>query len=341
MSIGDTFHPDSSYYIHSASELFTQGWRHVVLASINNELFVLWIAILQLLSDSNLLIIAFNIIFGCLLVLEAVKLFRWAGLNEETAFKGGLLFSLLPYHIHLSVHILKDIPFLLLALICFRRALERRSCMGSLLPAALMVFNRLYFGLFLIIMLLLLGLMRRLSMKWLLMAWLVLVSLAVVVGSEGIVQRREEVFEGRELFRGVEISRPKSPVGLLAYLSVAPLKNLVIPSVINVSSGSDLAFAVHCLFYQGLTVTWLMAGRRKGVSYSPRQQAMLRYGIVSYMALVGFADAATPGVGPLMRYREIAMIVLAVTIFSTMRRKGNAKDSSLGHAWHSRPVRRV
>jgi hypothetical protein len=319
--MGDYFHVDSYYYMEVGAALLTDELTEVLSTTISNGLYVLLAALSQTVTDEVWPLVALNILFGSLIPVEAMKLVGAVGSNRHAQNSAGLFFACLPYQVHLSVHVLKEVLFLLLSLSMLRHAVERRFWMFGLM-GVLALFVRLYLGAISLVAVLLGVVFGRYKIVGAVAIAVLLVSPVGQWFAEQLLERSEVAFEGREFFESVELGRPVSVPEMAGYAALSPVRQVFVPHVGQAQNAAELLFGVHALFYQllfaaylALVVRWSVQGRGYRHLLEKEKRHIWVGLIVVYLILIAFVDVTTPGVGPLVRYREWPMVVLGVSFF--------------------------
>ena len=321
--IGDDFHPDSVYHLETARYLIARnfdGWSDYAL---NNELYaVIAAAVLQIVDSITVLRVA-NLVIGSTIPVLCFRLFRAVGCSGMTVWAATLFASLLPYQAHLSIHALKDTAFLFSG-IALTFYLIRRKIIMALLMAALLIGLRTYLGAMIagVMLALFFGRSRLFLPVVGVLFFGVLLFLAGEY-AEFLLERQTEIIEGREFFSSVQVYRPNPDnyLSLLLFAVTAPIRQIFVPSLLDVRSFMDLAFGVHVLFYQCLFAATAIAifRRHQALRESAQKKPLGGYLIVvcvtTYALSIAFIDVVTPGIGPVVRYRELSFFLLAIACF--------------------------
>ena len=337
VGMGVFFHPDSYYYIETARGLFDRSFDEILLVAIYNEFYVFLVSLILSVVNAPEAVVMVNIIIGAAVPALIYAILARAGTSNRTAIVAGIYFSLLPYHVHLSANILKDSLFLLFSL----KALydfERKNFTSFFIFSLLTIANRLYLGAVFIAFIPITRRLGKLSLgRGLLMMMFVIGTLSFI-SADGVIDRRNIEFEGRDFFPGLQVATPDSKIGVVAYALFSPIKNLFSPNLLQARSVTDLLFGLNILAYQLLIIfvmfkLWSQHRTRlffhKTVSTNDALANFGRQLIYLYVAVVTFSDLVTPAVGPLVRYRELGFILLAIAMFVTLDLKPKRPEIAL------------
>lgn len=304
------FHPDAAFYVANIEALRDSGFDALLIdGNFENILYVIvgyaaTTLTFQVLDDSTVLI-ALNIIVS---MLTASRLFALTWVRGRSGYSVPVLFFLFsPYLAHVSIHPLKDSLFIYLVLSVFYYIQQRKFAWVAVF-SGLVVLSRFYLGVVTV------GIMVYWhfgsSMRWRKRTWFasgVIVTLAFYLLSRDLLGERLEVeFEGRSFYPdGLALV----PAIVEARLFLGGVLNFLVPFPFIPFSAADAGYFFHWLFFVILAFMGFRRMGKKGI-------ADKNFGlVVGAFFLFSFILTATPGAGPLVRYRLATELILLIALF--------------------------
>ena len=319
------FHPDAVYYLNQIAALETNpSLASLVGGGLENILYSLVGYALRLMTfhliPAEYLLIAFNQVCVLFTVGVIAKMSRSQNLGARPLL---IFLAASPYLAHLSIHPLKDMFVLLLTMLTFYYAAEGQR--GRLaISGCLLILSRFYLGVAICVLTLVWTHLRRRRWGWprSIAAWLCLAVCFYFLFSAALTGRQEVVFEGRTFYpNGFALVPDATPVRFF----LGWVLNFLVPYPFLPNGLAEVGYFLHLVLFLSLLVVSL-AGHRLPLRPEGRHLALMA------LFLFSFVLAATPGAGPLVRYRIAPEVLLLIGL--NMKGKEEKSMANLGPSEH-------
>lgn len=315
VGIGTFFHVDSQYYFDQAQALWLGGydlqelWH---LATTNG--YVILVSLFFPLDIPTAGPIVLNLLLSVtgLVLLYRIALRLIPQCNLRAAFWAVLTLAVLPYHAHLSIHLLKDTTFIFLSILLLWSWLGHRVVLVVLTALALFsVRSQLAMMELLVLMA---ASILRVRFSWTKLTLFYVAGFAVLAFthvSEILIQRGSVQFEGRAFFPSLPVLRAENLFDLAWMGLIAPVKSIVLPNLLFARNFSEIMYALDVTVSHAVLIYLLLrpAQSLRCVT-SPGLSLLLTTALGGFW----FVEMTTPSYGPLVRYREYFWILFSFSI---------------------------
>ncbi|MGI2030130.1 phospholipid carrier-dependent glycosyltransferase [Endozoicomonas acroporae] len=313
IDIGLFFHTDSYYYFNNAKYIIQKDFSFDLVSQFasHDGFYVVVTAFLYHIFESLYPIVGLNIILSSIIpfIIAQILIEIDQSVDRKSSLIAAFIVSVQPYYIHISIHILKDVFFIFFTLssILF---LVRRDFILFLLFFFMSFMTRSYLSGFNLILFLSLGFASSSKLKInfisIILIYLIFVVLIDLAGVLDIfISRGDVYFEGRDFFSSLPVFRVADFVDMFLFGLLSPLKSLLLPNIIFARSFSELMYGIDIFILQTIWLTILIKKKLVG-GFTSGEFNLFLFSFGGFW----FIEMTTPGYGPLVRYREVYVLVL-------------------------------